>query len=158
MQTETNPTLPAATHAAEETQLLSNVHGGLDPRHLDSIPLNPLNAELLTEARSEVRKVNVEPLCNLLHVCKGQALSRFVHMSSLGVYAARHHYGTDESESLPARHSDGYSQSKVEAEQLALRYYRDLGVPVVVLRPGFVYGPRDRTVMPRTGQTSACRR
>src|SRR5580704_2472089 len=47
--------------AAEETQLLSNVHGGLDPRYLYSIPLNPLNPELLTDARSEVRKVKVEP-------------------------------------------------------------------------------------------------
>jgi nucleoside-diphosphate-sugar epimerase len=97
----------------------------------------------------EYRAVNVEGLRTLLDACKGQALSRFVHLSSLGVYEARHHYGTDETEPLPARHSDGYTQSKVEAEQLALRYYRDFGVPVVVLRPGFVYGPRDRTVMPR---------
>jgi nucleoside-diphosphate-sugar epimerase len=97
----------------------------------------------------EYRAVNVEGLRHLLDACKGQALSRFVHMSSLGVYAARHHYGTDETEPLPARHSDGYTQSKVEAEQLALRYYRDFGVPLVILRPGFVYGPRDRTVMPR---------
>ena len=95
------------------------------------------------------RAVNVEGLRALLDACKGQALSRFVHMSSLGVYAARHHYGTDETEPLPVKHSDGYTQSKVEAEQLALHYCRNFGVPVVVLRPGFVYGPRDRTVMPR---------
>jgi nucleoside-diphosphate-sugar epimerase len=95
------------------------------------------------------RKVNVEALRTLLDACKGQALARFVHMSSLGVYAARHHYGTDESEPLPKHHADGYTQTKVEAEALALDYQRTLGVPVVVLRPGFVYGPRDRTVMPR---------
>lgn len=95
------------------------------------------------------REVNVEGLRKLLDLCKGQALARFVHMSSLGVYAARHHYGTDESEPLPKKHADGYTQSKVEAEALALHYYRDFGVPVVVLRPGFVYGPRDRTIMPR---------
>lgn len=85
----------------------------------------------------------------MLDACKGQALTRFIHLSSLGVYAARHHHGTDESEPLPRRHRDGYSQSKVEAEQVALHYYRDFGVPVVVLRPGFVYGPRNRAVMPR---------
>src|SRR5262245_1255399 len=39
----------------------------------------------------EYRAVNVEGLRHLLDACKGQALSRFVHMSSLGVYAARHH-------------------------------------------------------------------
>jgi nucleoside-diphosphate-sugar epimerase len=70
-------------------------------------------------------------------------------MSSLGVYPARHHHGSDETQPTPPAHSDGYSQSKAEAEQVALKYYRDFGVPVVILRPGFVYGPRDRTVMPR---------
>jgi nucleoside-diphosphate-sugar epimerase len=97
----------------------------------------------------EYRRVNVDGLRVLLDACKGQALTRFVHVSSLGVYAARHHHGTDETEPLPTRHRDGYSQSKVEAEQLALQYYRDFEVPVVVLRPGFVYGPRDRSVLPR---------
>jgi nucleoside-diphosphate-sugar epimerase len=53
---------------------------------------------------------------------------------------------------LPERHLDSYAQTKVEAEKLALQYYRDFGVPVVILRPGFVYGPRDRVVLPRTIQ------
>ena len=97
----------------------------------------------------DYRAVNVAGLRNLLGACRGQPLARFVHFSSLGVYAARHHHGTDETEPLPARHVDGYTQTKVEAEQLALRYQRAYGVPVVVLRPGFVYGPRDRTVLPR---------
>jgi nucleoside-diphosphate-sugar epimerase len=95
------------------------------------------------------RAVNVEGLRGLLEACRGRPLRRFVHFSTLGVYAARHHYGTDESEPLPDRHVDGYTQTKVEGEQLALAYQREHGVPVVVLRPGFVYGPRDRTVMPR---------
>jgi nucleoside-diphosphate-sugar epimerase len=95
----------------------------------------------------EFRKVNVDCLRILLDACKGHALTRFIHMSSLGVYTARHHFGTDETEPLPKRHRDGYSQSKVEAEQLAFRYYHDFGVPVVVLRPGFIYGPRDHAVV-----------
>jgi 2-alkyl-3-oxoalkanoate reductase len=97
----------------------------------------------------DYRAVNVEALRGLLEACRGQALKRFVHFSSLGVYAARHHYGTDETEPPPCHHIDGYTQTKVEAEELALRYHREHGVPVVVLRPGFVYGPRDRTVLPK---------
>lgn len=97
----------------------------------------------------EYRAVNVEGLHQLLEACKGRPLRRFVHFSSLGVYAARHHYGTDESEPLPKRHMDGYTQTKVEAENLALEYQHKHGVPVVVLRPGFIYGPRDRTVLPK---------
>jgi nucleoside-diphosphate-sugar epimerase len=103
---------------------------------------------------AEYRAVNVDALRGLLDACRGRGgatppLRRFVHFSSLGVYEARHHYGTDESEPLPARHIDGYTQTKVEAEQLALAYHREHQVPVVVLRPGFIYGPRDRTVLPK---------
>jgi nucleoside-diphosphate-sugar epimerase len=97
----------------------------------------------------DYRQANVENLRVLLDACKGQALTRFIHISSLGVYEARRHHGTDEETPPSKTHRDGYSQSKVEAEQLALRYYKEYGVPVVVLRPGFVYGPRDRTVLPR---------
>jgi nucleoside-diphosphate-sugar epimerase len=101
----------------------------------------------------EYRAVNVDQLRVLLEACKGQALSRFLHISSLGVYEGRHHYGTDESVPTPKSHADGYTQSKVESEQLVLRYYADFGVPAVVLRPGFIYGPRDRTVLPRIIET-----
>jgi nucleoside-diphosphate-sugar epimerase len=97
----------------------------------------------------EYRAVNVEALRGLLDACRDQPPRRFVHFSSLGVYAARHHHGTDESEPLPAHHIDGYTQTKVESEQLVLRYHREHKLPVVVLRPGFIYGPRDRTLMPK---------
>jgi nucleoside-diphosphate-sugar epimerase len=96
----------------------------------------------------EYRKVNVDALRLLLDAVAGTPLRRFVHFSSLGVYEARHHHGTDEREPLPEQHIDSYTQTKVEAEKLALQYQRERGVPVIVLRPGFVYGPRDRTVMP----------
>jgi nucleoside-diphosphate-sugar epimerase len=97
----------------------------------------------------EYRKVNVEGLRLLLDAVVKTPLQRFVLVSSLGVYAARHHYGTDETEPLPDHHIDGYTQSKVEAERLALEYHRKQNVPVAVLRPGFIYGPRDRSVLPR---------
>jgi len=96
----------------------------------------------------DYRAVNVEGLRKLLNAVTGKPLTRLVDISSLGVYAARHHFGTDEREPLPDSHIDGYTQSKVEAEKLALEYHRLHGVPVTVLRPGFIYGPRDRTVVP----------
>ena len=97
----------------------------------------------------EYRQVNVEGLRALLDATLGRPLHRFVLISTLGVYEARHHYGTDETEPLPDRHIDGYTQSKVEAERLALQYRRKQNVPVTILRPGFVYGSRDRMVLPR---------
>jgi len=96
----------------------------------------------------EYREVNVGGTAVLLEAARHQR-PRFVHISSLGVYAARDHDRTDESEPLPPLHMDGYTQTKVEAEKLVLNYHQQHGIPVVVLRPGFIYGPRDRTVLPR---------
>jgi nucleoside-diphosphate-sugar epimerase len=95
------------------------------------------------------RQVNVEGLRNLLEALRGQLLRRFVQLSTLGVYPARHHHGTDETAPIPDRHMDGYTQSKFEAEKLVQHYHREHGLPAVILRPGFIYGPRDRTVLPR---------
>jgi nucleoside-diphosphate-sugar epimerase len=94
----------------------------------------------------------VEGLRKLLNSLEPSQIHRFIHFSSLGVYEARHHYQTDESTPPPEQHFDGYTQSKVESEKLALQYHREKGYPVVVLRPGFIYGPRDRTVLPRLMQ------
>jgi nucleoside-diphosphate-sugar epimerase len=101
----------------------------------------------------DYRTINVEALRGLLEACRGRSLKRFVHLSTLGVYAARHHHGTDETEPLPESHMDGYTQTKVEAEHLVMQYQREHSVPVVVLRPGFIYGPRDRTVLPKLLET-----
>jgi nucleoside-diphosphate-sugar epimerase len=97
----------------------------------------------------DYRTANVDAVRTLMGACRGRPIHRFVHMSSLGVYEPRHHYGTDETVPLCLDHLDGYTQSKAEAETLALQYHRQHGLPVVVLRPGFVYGPRDQTVLPR---------
>jgi nucleoside-diphosphate-sugar epimerase len=97
----------------------------------------------------EYRPVNVDAFRNLLDACKGRSLARFIHMSSLGVYEARHHQGTDETEPLPPSHMDSYTTTKVEADQLCQQYMRESGIPITILRPGFVYGPRDRVVLPK---------
>lgn len=98
----------------------------------------------------DYRRVNVGGLGNLLEALSATgSLQRFVHISSLGVYEARDHYGTDESETPNVSGIDGYTLTKVESEQLVLDRVKQGNLPAVVLRPGFVYGPRDRTVLPR---------
>jgi nucleoside-diphosphate-sugar epimerase len=97
----------------------------------------------------DYRLVNVQATALLLEEAKARKVDRFVHMSSLGVYAARDHFGTDETEQPPERHVDGYTQTKMEAEKVVAGYHSAYGVPTVILRPGFVYGTRDRTVLPK---------
>lgn len=125
----------------------------------------------------EFRRLNVDALRLLLDAATLAGVERFVHVSSLGVYEGRDHFGTDET-TPPAIHSlDAYTRSKTEAEVLALLYagkhpvtYGGTPVvlpyveeqiarspvrmdqrrlPVVIVRPGFIYGERDRTVLPK---------
>ncbi len=97
----------------------------------------------------EFRRLNVEALRLLLDAACGARVHRLVHVSSLGVYEGRDHYGTDETVP-PAVHSlDAYTRSKSEAEALVLEYHRTRGLPAAIVRPGFIYGERDRTVLPK---------
>ncbi|HTI52261.1 MAG TPA: NAD-dependent epimerase/dehydratase family protein [Planctomycetaceae bacterium] len=98
----------------------------------------------------DYRAVNVRGLEHLLNAAEASGtLRRFIHISSLGVYEGRDHHGTDESVEPSTAGMDGYTLTKVEAEQLVVRHIRDKKLPGTILRPGFIYGPRDRTVLPR---------
>ncbi len=97
----------------------------------------------------EFRRLNVDALRLLLDAASDAKVEKFVHVSSLGVYEGRDHFGTDETTPPAANALDGYTRSKVEAEALALRYVKERGLPLTVVRPGFIYGERDRTVLPK---------
>ena len=98
----------------------------------------------------DYRTINVRGLENLLEGIEAAgSVKRFIQISSLGVYEARDHFGTDETEQPTANGIDGYTLTKVESEQLVVRRIRETKLPATILRPGFIYGPRDRTVLPR---------
>lgn len=97
----------------------------------------------------EFRRLNVDAFRHLLDAAVASKVERFVHVSSLGVYEGRDHFGTDETVPTAAESLDAYTRSKVEAEELALSYVQKQGLPLSVVRPGFIYGPRDRTVLPK---------
>jgi nucleoside-diphosphate-sugar epimerase len=44
---------------------------------------------------------------------------------------------------------DGYTQTKAEAEEVLKRHIQEFELPAVIMRPGFIYGPGDRIVIPR---------
>lgn len=94
------------------------------------------------------QRANVDALRALTAAAHASVgLRRLVFLSSLGVYEARDHYGTDESEALSRRGLDPYTRSKASGE-LVVQAAMASGLPAVILRPGFVYGPRDRHVLP----------
>ena len=73
-------------------------------------------------------------------VANAENVKLFVNISTSSVYGAQA-TGSEEAEPQP---TSFYGVSKLAAEQLALSYYRDRGVPVTSLRLFSVYGPRER--------------
>ena len=103
----------------------------------------------------EFRRLNVEASGSCSTPPCEARVERFVHVSSLGVYEGRDHFGTDETVPPAAESLDAYTRSKVEAEALVLEYHRRRGLPAAIVRPGFIYGERDRTVLPKLLTPSA---
>jgi len=98
----------------------------------------------------EYRRINVTGTQALLNAALATGtLKRWIQISSLGVYEGKDHFGTNELTAPSTKGIDGYTLTKVESESLVCGSIRDRKLPAVVLRPGFIYGPRDRTVLPR---------
>lgn len=89
---------------------------------------------------AERRAVTVDGTRNVLDAALRAGTRRVVHLSTVMVYGV-----TSEPvlrETLPRRAvGDAYGDAKLEAEELALQYHRDQGVPVSVIQPTIVYGP-----------------
>jgi nucleoside-diphosphate-sugar epimerase len=96
---------------------------------------------------AHTRRVNVDGTRALLEASVAAGVKRFVHISSLAVYGNQHHRGTDET--APYKYGDTYTDAKIESE-LVVRAFQDAGkIETVCVRPGFVYGPGDRLLIPK---------
>ena len=79
------------------------------------------------------------------HFCRAaldQGVERLVHISTIGVYGPPVDYRIAESSLKRPRNS--YERTKKLGEDLALHLCREQGLPVTVLRPALIYGPRSR--------------
>ena len=85
------------------------------------------------------RAVNVGGTRLLLEAAARSGVRRFVHTSTVGVHGDVRNPPADES--APFEPGDVYQQTKAEADLLALRFQREHGLPVVVVRPAAIYGP-----------------
>ncbi len=85
---------------------------------------------------------HVEGTRRLLAACQGQSqLRRIVHCSTTGVYGITG--VVPACEDAPFAPTNPYEETKLESELLALKAYREQGLPISVVRPGLVYGPGD---------------
>jgi len=95
---------------------------------------------------------------NLLDACAGRpGFRRFVSVSSLAVYTNCDKPGgrlLDETcpvESSPARRGDAYCFAKVKQDEMVIEHGTKLGVPYVIVRPGYVIGPGKDSLPSRVG-------
>ena len=84
--------------------------------------------------------VNVHGSQNILEAARDARVKRFVHCSTVGVQGEIEN--PPAAEDAPYHPGDYYQESKVEGEQLALRFFRE-GLPGVIFRPVGIYGPGD---------------
>jgi nucleoside-diphosphate-sugar epimerase len=85
---------------------------------------------------------NVQGLANLVHASMDAGVQRIVHTSSITVYG--HHLHGIMTEDDPFHAEDNpYSRTKIAGEKLLANLVRDNGAPIVIVRPGWIYGPRD---------------
>jgi nucleoside-diphosphate-sugar epimerase len=93
--------------------------------------------------KAEVWAVNVTGTQNVVNAALAEEVERFVHLSSCAVYGSLQQPNIDETTPTRMR-GNLYGDSKVAAEQVVFRAYRDRGLPVVAARASQVYGPRSR--------------
>jgi nucleoside-diphosphate-sugar epimerase len=84
--------------------------------------------------------VNKEGTRQVLEAARAARVGRVVHLSTLMVYGATADGDLDET-APRRRFGNHYSDSKLAAEEIALRFSRSGTVPVAVLQPTAVYGP-----------------
>jgi nucleoside-diphosphate-sugar epimerase len=95
---------------------------------------------------------------NLLEACALQnCLKRFVNISSFAVYSNTQNSRrrlldeTGPIEQHPELRGDAYAFGKVKQDEILMEYGKRLGIPYVIVRPGYVYGPGKTAICGRVG-------
>jgi dihydroflavonol-4-reductase len=94
-------------------------------------------------------RTNVEGTRNALEVARSAGLRRFVFTSSYVTIGRRRGRRATEEDTLKWRRSHGpYVLSRLQAEELVLRYARDYGLPAVAMCVSTTYGSGDWGLTP----------
>lgn len=85
---------------------------------------------------------------HLIEACRAAEVGRLLHVSSIAVYGhppPKDRITEDEPQGQRLRYLDHYCRAKMLAERLVWKF----GPEVTVVRPSWIYGPRDRNALPR---------
>ncbi len=102
---------------------------------------------------SEFVIISIDGTQHLLEAAASAGVRRFIHISSISAYGHVNGRGLvlDEQAQLGVNLSrwSYYSRAKVAAEHLVWQMHKAVKLPVTVIRPSWLYGPRDRASMAR---------
>lgn len=106
-----------------------------------------VHAAALVRARSadEFRRINAGGTENAIRAARTKKLKRFVLVSSLAAVGPSDREGRPVPPDAAPRPITHYGRSKLEAEHAARAWSDKL--PVTIVRPPAIYGPRDREVL-----------
>jgi nucleoside-diphosphate-sugar epimerase len=90
-------------------------------------------------------EINLTGTKFLLDAALANSVNRFIYCSTIGIFG--HRVPGITSESSAFNPGNIYERTKLEAEELALSYFENQKLPVAVLRPADVYGPRDQRLL-----------
>ncbi|MCB0195121.1 MAG: NAD-dependent epimerase/dehydratase family protein [Anaerolineae bacterium] len=119
-----------------DKQSLAKATEGIDTVYHIAALFRPENV-----TRQDMWDINVEGTRNILDASIEAGVKRFVHCSTIGVHGDIKH--PPATEDTPYGPGDYYQESKTEGEMVALQYMRENRLPIVVFRPGGIYGPGD---------------
>ncbi len=88
-------------------------------------------------------RTNIEGTYNVLESCKNNNNKEVIITSTSEVYGSAQYVPIDELH--PKVGQSPYSASKISADQISISYYRSFDLPVKIIRPFNVYGPRQST-------------
>ena len=88
-------------------------------------------------------KTNVEGTYNIMESAKILGVDQTIITSTSETYGTAKYVPIDEKHPLSAQ--SPYSASKISADQIALSYYKSFSLPIKIVRPFNVFGPRQST-------------
>lgn len=88
-------------------------------------------------------RTNVDGLRNVLDVAVTRSLRRFVFTSTYATVGRRRGHVATEQDAIGSRRVSAYVRSRVQAEDMVLRYAKEAGLPAVAMCVSTTYGSGD---------------